>query len=394
MYFEERRNNMSVDSKKIFNLISILNKNAYYHPIIENMNIPITLENAENIYRNLPIINRERLNAPGYVSFNGDNIKEELTSGTFGIPIKCYKNEKEIRYLNCNLWRERKKWDPEVRVNNFFNMYGNYTYKSIGNFFDLEKNNMIRCFNEMIKLKPRWLSGSATALTLYAKLIEDGEIENKSIRFIELSGEFVKDKNRQYIEKMFNCKTINHYGLRECWCVAYECRCGHMHCLSDFDVFTKNDNLVVTNTKLETMPIVKYDTGDKAKIFPSSCDNDNSIIVLSEGREGQVLFGKKNMIGDIFFKRVFNKAILNGFDYAMCYQAIQKSKTDIEINIKLNKTYKTVELSEYKNFIISVISDWLDNEDVNIILNFNRLRLSTTGKNIAFINEYQNKSNI
>ncbi|SDE61703.1 phenylacetate-CoA ligase [Paenibacillus sp. UNCCL117] len=274
-----------------------------------------------------------------YISSTSDSIVEELTTGSTGQPLKCLKTNEERLRMSMAIWRERKRHDKHVNINNFFGTFGAEYVKRYGDFFNFEPENMKICFEKLMKAEPRWLAAPITALKKYAKRIENRELEYEQgqIKFIELVGEFVEESDRVYIEKVFGCRTILHYGLRETWLVAYECKARKLHVLDDLfyieqlhDSAHNQSELLVTSYVNKLMPIIRYKTGDLGVVEAEtcSCGRSGQIVKLAGGRTAGIIKGPVEMLGDMFFKRTVYKWQQAGFD---CIEALRVEQRAIDL---------------------------------------------------------------
>lgn len=385
------------NNEKITDLIIFLSqKNKYYSKVISNITggREVSSVNIQEMYDQLPISDKYTINANyhEYLSDLNQNNIIEMTSGSTGTPLICLKTNRERIYLSHLLWSERKKVDKYVNVKNFFSLYGPKTNREIGNMFIFDKENMISCFNRMMQTGPRWICGPITAINRYAYLIEDKMVnyEKGQIKYIEFIGEYVDELTRRRIEDIFGCKTINHYGLREVWCVAYECECGHLHVLDEnfiVDVHKKDEldeygEIIITSLQSRLMPFVKYNTKDIGKIenITCECGRKANILTLAGGRTSGVIKGRKELLGDIFFKRCLNSLILSGNNYVEAFKVNQRelNKFDIDIVKRSGYTKKTEEI--FRNIICKGL-----NENVEIAFNYVAdIETLSTGKTKLF----------
>ncbi|QUL57077.1 phenylacetate--CoA ligase family protein [Paenibacillus tritici] len=342
--------------KKLKELLVFLNdNNKYYHNMFNNFGIKVSQEGSSvDEFDKLPIITKKDINKnySDYISQNQTGLLQELTSGSTGTPLKCIKTEKERVIASVALWKERKRWDVNVNIDNFIPIVGAKTYNEIGDFCDFEIENMKNCFNNLQMLSPRWISGPISVLEEYAKLVEKGVLEykNKSIKFIELAGEYADPKIRMYLEKIFSCKTTNQYGLRESWCIGYECNFGNIHVLEDifvelgpsFEVDKRSVNeLIITSLYNKAMPFIKYNTHDLGKLTVKNCDcgKSSQVIELHGGRTGDIIRGSREVLGDIFFKRVVNDVIESGHNCIESFRVEQLSEDQFDFFVVRNNSY-------------------------------------------------------
>lgn len=121
----------------------------------------------------------------------------------------------------------------------------------------------------------------------------------------------------RYIEEVLKCKTINHYGTRETWCIAYECPYGRMHVQNELFFAESLDNeLVITSFNNRLMPILRYNTHDLANIedIECPCGKETQVIELNGGRKTDFIYGDISISGELFFKRIVFKLMRSGYD--------------------------------------------------------------------------------
>lgn len=368
-------------------LSSIISSNEYFKGMFNENGV-----DSYDEFLKIPYTSKATLRSEKYlknVMKNAESCKLEITSGSTGEPLKCYKTSSEIMKLNLIIWQNRKRIDNEVNIKNFFSMYGMDTRKKIGDLVNLEKENMLSCLKKILDEKPRWLYGSVSVVEQYAKIIKEFSLKNETIKYIELAGESIDSQIREYIEAVFGAKVINHYGMRENWCIAYECSCGKMHVCDN--VFVENDEngeLIVTNTVLQTMPVIRYRTGDMGRIEYEECQcgQKGAVIYLSGGRMGQIISGNKNVLGDIFFKRLFSRVLVDGFEGIRSYNVEQYTEKDFNIKIVYDDYVSESEKDSIENKIDGMIKQRLNYD--KLVIAFERLHSVEliNGKRVAFKN--------
>lgn len=73
-------------------------------------------------------------------------------------------------------------------------------------------------------------------------MILEGKLEyqnSRTLKFIELTGEYNNSKGVNEIRQIFNCNVVDYYGTRETWCIAYTCLNGGMYLQSNMLVDTQ-----------------------------------------------------------------------------------------------------------------------------------------------------------
>lgn len=322
---EEQKNYL----KKL--MLYLNENNQYYMDIFKKNNINVN-DDVEGYFDRIPVIEKSniRSNYNDYISISNERKFSEKTSGSSGIPLVCPKTVSERMKAGLSVWKRRKEWDPKVNPDNFFHLNEIGAYKRIGNFFDYDLNNMRSCFEKLMNVSPRWLCGPTSAIERYCRHIKSGKIEytNKCIKFVELAGEYSSQEQRELIEEVLECKTINHYGTIETWCIAYECKKGALH-VQDNLFFAEMQNkrylaneqkevgeITITSFYNKLMPIVRYNIKDigLVKNVTCECGKTTQIIELMGGRSGDVIAGDSEILGEVLFKRGIYKLMSRGYD--------------------------------------------------------------------------------
>ncbi len=352
-------------------LLAVLNHlnmhNEYYRGVFKENSINLK-GSIDEILEKLPVTTKKdiRKNYSSYISDTREDTFGELTSGSTGTPVNCQKTRTERMLAMLNIWKQRRMWDPEVDITNYLSLHDVNTYKKVGNLLNFEKEHMKKCFRRLLALSPRWLSGPASTFEKYAKLIQNEEVPyNKgTIKFIELAGEYADKNSRQYIEEIFGCKTINHYGTIETWCIAYECPKGHLHVQKDLMyVETVNHSILpgkkdigeitVTSLYNKLMPVIRYNIQDLGKVefVDCECGQASQVITLYGGRTGDMIVGKKEVLGEIFFKRGIYKLINRGMD---CIDSFRVEQVELNTFIMY-----IVRLPNYTDEVTQFLLDYI-----------------------------------
>lgn len=105
----------------------------------------------------------------------------------------------------------------------------------------------------------------------------------KSFEVFESSGELLQPYMREKIAKVFQCRVIDRYGLAELGIMAYELD-GHEHGLQVLEsegwpesrsLADGGHELVFTGFRNRLMPLIRYVTGDRAKVLQT----DNGLLL-------------------------------------------------------------------------------------------------------------------
>ncbi|EGD48005.1 AMP-dependent synthetase and ligase [Ruminiclostridium papyrosolvens DSM 2782] len=371
----------SEQREKLTELLWYLNENNdFYRELMGKLHIALNGD-VENSLRKFPILHKKdiRDNYNTYFSKTSEIKIEEFTSGSSGVPLKCQKTRYERLMATANIWKQRYMHDPKVTLDNYFSFHDLKTYKQIGNLFLYDPPNMKKCFEKMCSLEPRWISGPISAIEKYARLVEEGYLsyENKTIRVFENMGEFAEPEQREYVEKILGCKTINHYGCIESWCIAYECPHGSMHVQDSMmyveqlpsNAWTEENagEIVITSLYNKLMPLIRYNTHDLGTVdyCTCKCGKTSQVIKLLGGRTTDMIQNSKNIPGELFFKRGVYKLIRKGFDCIEGFKVMQTTPKDFIFYIAMQGDYK----ENVTNFFTEYIQNGLG-ADIRIQFQF------------------------
>nr|WP_281719434.1 hypothetical protein [Nitrosomonas nitrosa] len=150
-------------------------------------------------------------------------------------------------------------------------------------------------FVALEKYAPPWLHGYPSLLSLLASyLLERGRPLRNCPRVITTGAENLRPQQRDLIEKAFGCPVRQHYGQAESVANISECPVGHLHVDEDFsfvEFIPLNDQLDVckivgTNWSNPAFPLIRYDTGDLARlsIEDSPCQLTGRVVRSIDGR--------------------------------------------------------------------------------------------------------------
>ena len=136
--------------------------------------------------------------------------------------------------------------------------------------------------------------GDITTMYRIAKEMEDKtDLKSLGMKLLYVTMGHISKPVRTYLERVFACKVIAHYGLTEVgWGFAIECQeCGGYH-YNEMDVYAevvdpKTGNrvkegavgeLTYTTIGREAMPLIRYRSGDLAYLRDSGCGQKLQVI--------------------------------------------------------------------------------------------------------------------
>lgn len=309
----------------------------YYSKAFDGL---ITSEST-NLYSRIPILTKSIIknNEFDFLSddYSIDKLDVERTSGSTGNILNVYWDKfSKIRSF-VPLWNKRKIYGitPTSKACFFHTIYDmvigdnkiitspKVIYKNDGNVISFSKLNfddddMLEYYYEKIlEFKPEWFMCHSTTMYLFTKfMIHRGYKPFSNLKLIELTGEMLNEVQRDYIHNFFDVPVVNHYGMRECNGIAYECEYGKLHII-DRNVYVeicdelgnpkKNGEkgiIFITNLTNKAMPIIKYKTDDIGTMYDEICScGSQKILDVSGGRLNDMInrINKSPLEGNIFF---------------------------------------------------------------------------------------------
>ncbi|PWW44317.1 MULTISPECIES: phenylacetate--CoA ligase family protein [Paenibacillus] len=271
-----------------------------------------TFETIDRFY-DIPITNkqiiRDQANEFINTSVNINNCDVQHTSGTTGIPLKIIRSRNEQLQISLILLKLRKQYCPEIlkqRTAEFWPIQKPYQYLTRNRVQTLLLSSKYSASKEILSeleiFNPAVIQGYASSLLSLATTIKESSMLLKAtnLNFIENRSEFLLPEHREMIQKVFNVPVINYYGSREFWPIAYDCKEGKLHVVSEnvyIEVLREDGSvcregeygkLIITGLSTTAMPFIRYDIGDIGCLTENTCNCGNQEPVLD------LMFGRSN----------------------------------------------------------------------------------------------------
>lgn len=298
---------------KLKELINFSNENSqFYKNRFKENNLDIQSLSFES-YSHIPVLNKkEIINKESSLLTSTYGLTEEMTSGSTGNPLHCYKGTPEVLIKTRKLWEYRRE-NGGITPKDKYAMFYAFTENDlkadkvqfVDNIIYLSMLNMSahrlqEYYDVLMENKPSWILGVPSALYVFSLFILDNNLPTSSleIKYIEANGEVLFDYQKQAIEKAFGKILYNHYGSREFWCLAMSCNKGAMHMNTEhfyFEVINKNRNgigdLVITDLKNKTWPLIRYKIGDlvHGEVDRCDCGEKSPVLNITGGRSQEYL---------------------------------------------------------------------------------------------------------
>ncbi|UCD14044.1 MAG: phenylacetate--CoA ligase family protein [Thermoplasmatales archaeon] len=223
-----------------------------------------------------------------------------------------------------------------------------------------------KIIREINDFKPEFIGGYVGMLGHLALLQEKGLGKNIRPRYIATTGAVLDKSLKHFIEEQFETQIFEVYGATETGPIAFECKQGHYHIMSDFlhleflkdgkPVSSSEPGLVLV-TKLfgNGTPIIRYNAINDiaAPLYePCSCEISSGLIKKIYGRNvlslilpgGRVLLasGITEIFGRILYELKTNKL--------KDTRIIQHDMTHIEVQVVIDEQLRDQEPSVDKLF--------------------------------------------
>lgn len=348
-----------------------------------------------------------------------DSMTVVRSSGSTGQYLKIHWDKRDrVNSLYCAWkWRRRNySVHPKEKFADF------YSAQYINNrFIDdnpdiLEENSRHVSFSKLgmnsskvdkyidyiCKFSPAWLMTQPSVLMLLTKRLRERKLFlPPSVKYIELTGEYISGDNQKYLSQFYGVNIANCYGCNEVNYIACECPCGNLHVLNE-NVYVEilkdgkpvkensYGDIVVTGLHNHAMPMIRYNTGDTGSLnFSHSCPCGSTAPILKLANSGRCYSIKTS--SEVFCSTELTYAVekvnelLN--NSILQYQVVQKTETDFEVYFVLKHEYENWKDAIRKSFIESIPSIDLRRKRWSFFFKDNIYPSKTTGKVSYFVSE-------
>lgn len=167
--------------------------------------------------------------------------------------------------------------------------------------FDISSASCVKQYERIKKFKPTYFYGYTTAIFGFCIFMKENGINlnDLNLKAVICTAEKMYPHHRDLFDEVFNCPVVDEYGSAENGIIAFQCKKGNMHMMSDhmcIEFLDENDQpvgsgeqgrIVITDLTCEAMPLIRYDIGDIGK--PSdkkcSCGLNLPLMEVIEGRK-------------------------------------------------------------------------------------------------------------
>jgi len=375
---------------QLVELLKYVNENVeYYNQLFKNIDIR-NISSVEDLVQ-IPIIDKTAILAQKelFVSKEIKNIKHYTnnTGGTTGTPFRYHISHIHRLRAATMLYRGWSFGGYNLGDKLFFlggaslnagSKYGWLT--KIHEFtrntrflssFDMSNENLEKYIDYINKERPLFIRGYPSAIGYLADFIIDNSIAiNTEIKAVFTTSELLLPNYRTSIEKAFNTKVFDAYGLNDGGVTTYECeKHNGMHIDTEnaiMEVVDENGipiengvgRVIATSLYNFAMPFIRYDTGDYAEITTDTCTcgRQTKLIKRIIGRKVDILTKPDgSAIHGWFFLFIFWQ---HGEGFAQ-YQVVQETEKDIRIKYVKNQLFNKDVLTAITNIVKKNVPEWV-----------------------------------
>lgn len=346
------------------------------------------------------------------------NLTVRRTSGSTGRYLKVYWNaHDDVRSL-LGLWYRRKKffnivpsdkycffYTTDYAYNRFVAEYKDTIYivdKLLGfSKINLTPERIYDIYLQMKQFQPVWIMMQPSIAMLLAEVIRKQDLGRiDSLRYIELTGEYLTTVARDEISETFQCEVANQYGCNEVNSIASDCTKHRLHVqnsgiyveiLKDGEPVKNGEegDIYITSFHNHAMPFVRYKIGERGILHDASCcDCGNTALVLEllNGRESSTIITRQgNRIPAYIFLRPVEYINEKLGNIIRQFQVVQNGIDDFTVYIVLKKSYANWN-DEIKNvFVREIRDDALKDAQWNFVFRDVLIPENTTGKLSYFV---------
>lgn len=293
--FFSRKQIESIQYKKIKKILHhAYNNSLFYRNLYDVNNFHPDLFKSMDDIDKIPIVRRNDLrNAPVEQIVTCKNLKSlhlHTTSGSSGISIRYYFSrleelQKNYYVLRSYLMAGQKITaktvalrDPiDITKPNFLQKIGLIRYEYY-NIYDPIEN----IYNNIKKNNPKKieiLKGYPSDLVNLATLVEKYNFDFPKVDIIYSDSEVLDQASREYISNIFKCPILDFYASVECGMIAFQTPHSKKYSINEDAVLLETikkgilSEVVITNLRNKTFPIIRYEIGDAIEFGNSSIDS-------------------------------------------------------------------------------------------------------------------------
>ena len=359
--------NRRLQGKNLFALIKYAGMHInFYRQIIKKHHLTITPETIFEDIEKFPILTKEiiRDQFDNLYHFKDNNYYRNTSGGSTGEPLIFYQDREYLSWANANkrlfnTWAGRKIGEPMVKIwGSLSDILGSglgfkgYLRQQVSGVITLGSSRMTdeemyEHVKQINRIKPRLILSYTNSMEELTRFIKDHHLIVYSPPAIMTAAGVLYPEVKKTIEEVFNTRVFNRYGSREVSDMACNCEkdeglhlvppLHYIEIVDDRGLPQKpgmSGNIVVTLLSNYTMPLIRYQIGDRGVLSEKKCSCGRGWPLLKEV-EGRFNSSFRNKFGDFinagsFYPLFYYK------DNIKRFQIIQKEVDFFEVNLVLN----------------------------------------------------------
>lgn len=392
-------------NKKLKMLMTHAYENVpYYHKIFrENKLTPNDIKTKDDLVK-LPYLTKDdiRGNFQSLIAKNHriDQLQLVHTSGTTGSPLEFYWDN-NVQIMENAFIRRHWGWAGfginDTRITLRGNVivplsqkkkpYWRYNLSEKQIFFSsyhMSDKTLGQYLNKIVEISPKAIQGHPSAIYTLAKYMFENDIIIP-VDLIFTSSEPLYDIQIDVIEKQFQSKIYDLYGLSERTVAAGQCSEGNYHIFSEYGIveLSKDSEIILDDGSGEIiatglnnygMPLIRYKTGDVTKFVNDSCECGRHFTLMEPIKtklRDVIVTGDGLILPPTTLSHVLqNRANIEKS------QIVQESKNKLKIKIIKRPGYSEKDTNLIFNELISIVGP-----NTNIEFEFvNDIPLTKAGK--------------
>ncbi len=286
----------------------------YYRRLFVDIGLnPATFRGRRDMGK-IPFLEKEtfRLNTRDFMADNADRYSPtwSQTSGSTGTPLSYILDAGALAHdaaaaLRSYGWAGYYPGMKLFSVKDYLKKW-EFRYSQLGRVLNFDLNSInqdsgLRIWKEINKLKPTvFRSYPFTLMMLYQYGTQAG-VDMHFPRRIITTGETLSRDLRQRLESRFHAEIFDYYGMTENASMITECPCHSYHVIEDVSfhefcdpgtghpIHDGRGEIIATNFYNYAMPLIRYRTGDFARLHPPShtcpCGRNFRTVKTIEGRK-------------------------------------------------------------------------------------------------------------
>lgn len=286
-----------------------------YMRIADRMGIDVRKLDDEELWNVVPLVDKSEFVESGsncisvkYISkLYRNELRNMCTSGSTGMYMDIKWDKADYNRSMMPLWILRSRYydiSPDDKMVYFFtlsqcgnqNTESEYKKNTMGISKQLLNNeDILKVYDMILDYNPIWMLLQPSVAIFMSNIKKEHNLPDiPSLKYIELTGEYISDAAKMDIRDCFNCNVANQYGCIEGNSIAYECPYGNMHLMNDNVYLETIDNKAyITTLTNHAMPFVKYGLGDSVAVdnlfVQCKCGSITPIIKVLAGRSNDYI---------------------------------------------------------------------------------------------------------